>query len=113
MCKVRHYLDSHEGLVVIDHPLGDTLLNKDATKHIAKQAVELGAIQIEFTPQNSFKSQALADFMVEWIGIQQQASTSKPEHWAMYFHGLLRGVADRVLLILPFRKHLKYVLQFL
>ena len=58
-CKLRHYFESHKITVVIDFPLGDILHNKDATGRISKWAVELGALNIDFTPQKAIKSQAL------------------------------------------------------
>ena len=64
-CKLRHYFESHKITVVIDFPLGDILHNKDATGRISKWAVELGALNIEFTLQKAIKSQALADFVAE------------------------------------------------
>ena len=68
--KLRHYFESHKITVVIDFPLGDILHNKDATGRISKWAVELGALNIDFTPRKAIKSQALADFVAEWIEIQ-------------------------------------------
>jgi hypothetical protein len=39
--------------MVIDFPLGDILHNRDGTKHISKWAVELGALNVDFTPTKS------------------------------------------------------------
>ena len=64
--KLHHYFESHKITVVIDFPLGDILRNKDATGHISKWAVELGALNIDFTLRKAIKSQALADFVAEW-----------------------------------------------
>ena len=74
--KLRHYFESHKITVVIDFPLGDMLRNKDATGHISKWAVELGALHIGFTPRKAIKSQALADFVAEWTEIQQPISSA-------------------------------------
>ena len=64
--KLRHYFKSHKITVVTDFPLGDILHNRDATGRISKWAVELGALNIDFTPRKAIKSQALADFVAEW-----------------------------------------------
>ena len=64
--KLRHYFESHKITVVTDFPLGDILHNRDATGRISKWAVELGALNIGFTPRKAIKSQALADFVAEW-----------------------------------------------
>jgi deoxyribose-phosphate aldolase len=48
--KLHHYFESHKITVVIDFPLGDILHNRGATGRISKSAVELGALNIDFTP---------------------------------------------------------------
>jgi hypothetical protein len=67
--KLRHYFDDHKITVVTNFLLGDILHNRDATGHISKWAVELGALNIKFTPCKAIKSQALVDFIDEWIEI--------------------------------------------
>ena len=64
--KRRHYFESHKITMVTDFPLGDILHNRDATGRISKWAVELGALNIDFTPRKAIKSQALADFVANW-----------------------------------------------
>jgi deoxyribose-phosphate aldolase len=68
--KLRHYFKSHKITVVTDFPLGDILHNRDATGHISKWALELDALNIDFTPRKAIKSQSLVDFVAEWIEIQ-------------------------------------------
>ena len=68
--KLHHYYDEHEIVVVTDYPLGGILHNRDTTGRISKRAVELGTLHISFTPHKAIKSQALADFVVEWTEIQ-------------------------------------------
>jgi hypothetical protein len=64
--KLHHYFDEHKIIVVTDFPLGDILRNRDASGRISKSAVELGALNIEFTPRKAINSQALAEFIAEW-----------------------------------------------
>ena len=78
--KLCHYFESHKITVVIDFPLGDILHNRDATGRISKWAVELGALNIDFTPRKAIKSQALADFVAEWTEIQQPMSNTILDH---------------------------------
>ena len=66
--------------MVIDFPLGDILHNRDPTGRISKWAVELGALNIDFTPRKAIKSQALADFVAEWTEIQQPLSDTILDH---------------------------------
>ena len=68
--QLHHYFESHKITVVIDFPLGDILHNRDTSGHISKWVVELGALNINFTPRKAIKSQALEDFVVEWTEIQ-------------------------------------------
>ena len=64
--KLRHYFDEYKISVVTDFPLGGILHNQDATGHISKWAVKLGALELKFTPRTAIKSQALVDFLAEW-----------------------------------------------
>jgi hypothetical protein len=111
--KLRHYFQEYSISVVTDYPLGDILQNQDATGRISKWVVELGALNIDFKPRTTIKSQALVDFMAEWRQNQLPTQTERPEHWVMYFDGSLNleGAGAGVLLISPTGEQLKYVLQ--
>jgi ribonuclease HI len=111
--KLRHYFQEYSITVVTDYPLGDILRNQDATGRISKWAVELGALNIDFKPRTTIKSQALVDFMAEWWENQLPTPTERLEHWVMYFDGSLKleGAGAGVLLISPKGEQLKYVLQ--
>jgi hypothetical protein len=113
--KLRHYFEGHKITIVKDFPLGDILRNRDATGCISKWAVELRALNINFSPRKAIKSQALVDFVVEWTKIQQPALDAFLDHWKMYFDGSLKlGRAGAgVLFISSEGKQLKYVLQIL
>jgi hypothetical protein len=65
--KLRHYFDAYYISVVTEYPLGDILRNKEASGRIIKWAVELGTYTIDFRPRHTIKSQALADFIAEWM----------------------------------------------
>jgi hypothetical protein len=99
--KLRHYIESHKITVIIDFPLGDISHNRDATGRISKWAVELRALNIDFSSRKAIKSQALADFVAEWTEIQQPALDTFLDHWKMYFDGSLKlgGVGVGVLFI--------------
>jgi ribonuclease HI len=113
--KLRHYFDEYKITVITDFLLADILHNQDATGHISKWVVELGALSIDFKPHTTIKSQALVDFMAEWRENQIPTPVDKPEHWTMYFDGSLKldGDGARVLFISPRGEQLKYVLQIL
>jgi hypothetical protein len=100
--------------VVTNFPLKYILRNRDATRCISKWVVELGALNIDFTSRKDIKSQALVDFIAEWIELQQPTLDAILDHWKMYFNGSLKlGASAGVLFISPDGKQLKYVLQIL
>ena len=63
--KLRHYFHENKITMVTNFPLQDILRNRDATGRISKWAVELGALNLDFKPRTSIKSQALSDFIAE------------------------------------------------
>jgi len=89
--------------VVSNFPLGNILHNRDATGHISKWSVKLGAQNIEFIPRKAIKSQVLADFIAEWTEAQQPTPTVILDHWKMYFNGSLKlgGIGTGTLFISP------------
>ena len=113
--KLRHYFQNFTIMVVTKYPLGDILHNCDATRCISKWAIELGSFTIKFKPRNTIKSQALIDFVAEWTQHQLPPTTTRPEHWTMYFDGSLwlEGGGAGVLLISPNGEQLRYVLQIM
>jgi hypothetical protein len=78
--KLCYYLDEYKISVVIDFPLADILYNREASGHIFKWAVELGALCIDFKARTAIKSQALVDFMAEWRENQVAAPANMPKH---------------------------------
>jgi hypothetical protein len=78
--KLRHYFQEYSISVITDYPLGDILRNQDATARISKWAIELGALNIDFKPRTAIKSQALVDFMAEWLENLLHSPTERPEH---------------------------------
>ena len=65
--KVAHYFSDHSVSVVSDAPLSEILNNRDATGRVAKWAIELLPPDIKFEANKVIKSQAIADFLAEWI----------------------------------------------
>jgi hypothetical protein len=62
---------------------------------------------ISFAPQKAIKSQALADFLAEWVDTQLPTAPIQPELWTMYFDGSLMktGAGAGLLFISPLGKH--------
>jgi hypothetical protein len=95
--KLRHYFESHPVTVVSSFPLGEIIQCREASGRIAKWAVELMGETISFAPRKAIKSQALADFLAEWVDTQLPTAPIQAELWTMYFDGsLMKTCALRV-----------------
>jgi hypothetical protein len=75
--------------------------------------MEVGQYDVEFVPWWTIKSQALADFIVEWTDLGLRGIGVLLDHWIMYFDGLytLKGARASVVLIPPEGDMLKYAIQ--
>jgi hypothetical protein len=51
--------------------------------------MELCPFDLEFTHHDTIKSQALADFMVEWTDLSIPTSQRPVDYWKIYFDGSL------------------------
>jgi hypothetical protein len=100
LAKVTTLSLEYSIVIVTDYPLSDLLRNQDATGRISKWVVELGALNIDFKPCSTIKSQTLFNFMAEWRENQLPTPTERPELWVMYFDGSLKleGASAGVLL---------------
>ena len=69
---------------------------------MAKWAIELIPLDIKFEAKKAIKSQAIADFLAEWIE-QQLPTQVHSEHWTMFFDGskMLNGSGAGVVLVSP------------
>ena len=56
-------------MVVTSFPLGDIVRNRDTAGRISKWALELMGHDIRYVPRTANKSQALADFIAEWMEV--------------------------------------------
>jgi hypothetical protein len=91
--------------------------------------VELAEFQLDFQPRHAIKSQALADFIVEWTspssipegpGPDSDPTPVKPRgpvitepHWTLYFDGSAHQQVGgaRVILIYPSGDQVKYMVH--
>jgi hypothetical protein len=60
----------HQIEVHTSSTLGEILNNREATRKIAKWAIELFMYDIIYKPRTVIKAQVLSDFVAEWIEIQ-------------------------------------------
>ena len=101
--KLKHYFQEHPIIVVISAPLAHIIQNREATGRIAKWAIELGAYHIKYEPRTVIKSQALVDFINDWIEIQAPQDKPVTKYWTMHFDGSrqLQGSGVSVVLASP------------
>ncbi|KAK1646783.1 hypothetical protein QYE76_064588 [Lolium multiflorum] len=111
--KLKHYFEEHPMKVVSEAPISDIMGNKDASGRIAKWAIQLSPYVPVYERRDAIKSQALADFLVDWAEIQYKPPEHKIEYWKMHFDGskLKEGLGAGVVLTSPKADHLRYVLQ--
>jgi hypothetical protein len=68
--RLKPYFQAHPITVVSSAPLADIIGSKEATGRVAKWAIEIAAYGIQYEPRTAIKSQALADFLVDWAETQ-------------------------------------------
>ena len=77
--NLKHYFRAHKITVPSSQPLGDILSNKEAYGRIGKWATELCQFELNYVSRIAIKSQALADFMVDWTPLAHQAPQPQPQ----------------------------------
>jgi len=100
-------------MVVSSFPLGEIIQNRQATGRIAKWSVKLMGETLTYAPRKAIKSQALADFVIEWTDTQLPPAQVQAELWTMYFDGSLMkiGAGVGLLFISPLDVHIRYVIR--
>jgi hypothetical protein len=85
--RLPHYFQQHKISVVSSAPLQDIIHNHDATGRVAKWAIKIGTHCIKYEPRSAIKSQALADFLIDWHEAQQKEKLPYLQYWTMFFNG--------------------------
>lgn len=65
--RLQPYFQSHSIIVLIDQPLKSILQMIDILGHLAKWAIEIGELNIEYKPRFIIKAQVIVDFIMEYI----------------------------------------------
>jgi hypothetical protein len=93
--------------------LGEILNNREATRKIAKWAIELSMHDIVYKPRIAIKAQALSNFVAEWIETQTPPKERELEYWTINFDGSLQlqGAGAGIMVTSPKGESIKYVLQ--
>src|SRR4051812_6151943 len=80
---------------------------------VAKWAIKLAPYTIFYQPRTAIKSQALADFLVDWAETQYLPPAPDSTHWRLHFDGskMRTGLGAGVILTSPKGDKLRYTLQ--
>ena len=89
--------------MVSSAPLGDMIQNKEATGRVAKWAIELGPHGLKYMPRTAIKSQALVDFINDWMRLQALEDKPDNTYCTIHFDGSrqLEGSGAGVVLTSP------------
>jgi hypothetical protein len=77
--KLRHYFEAHTIKVLTKQPLNDIFSNSDNFRIISKWVMELSEYVVDFEKHSVIKSQALANFVVEWMEPRSVTEGEDPE----------------------------------
>jgi hypothetical protein len=110
---LSHYFQSHRIEIHTSSTLGEILNNREATRKIAKWAIELSMYDVVYKPRTAIKAQALSNFVAEWIETQTTPKERELEYWTINFDGSLQiqGTGARILVTPPKGESFKYVMQ--
>ncbi|KAL0449020.1 UNVERIFIED_CONTAM: Transposon Tf2-12 polyprotein [Sesamum latifolium] len=108
--KLRPYFQSHQIIVLTNHPLKQVLANPELSGRMVKWAVELSEFDIEFHPRPTIKAQVLADFIIEMA--HDEASISAPI-WSLYVDGSSTAIGSGAGIVLesPQGDKLEYAIK--
>src|SRR4051812_15501604 len=111
--KLKHYFQEHPIRVICEAPISDILGSKDASGRVTKWAIELAPYTPQYDRRDAIKSQAVAEFFVDWMEMQYEPPLPDPNYWKMHFDGskTKMGLGAGIVLTSPKRYQLNYVLQ--
>src|SRR5215216_6837855 len=111
--KLKQYFQEHTITIVCTAPLAEIMGNRDASGRVAKWAIELAPFTIFYQPRTAIKSQALADFLIDWAETQYLPPAPDSTHWRMHFDGskMRTGLGAGIVLTSTKGDKLRYTLQ--
>jgi ribonuclease HI len=102
--KLRHYFQAYHIIVPSSQPLKDIMRTREATGRIGKWAMELNEFSIDYVHRSSIQSQALADFITDWMsGAHEEKTNKDAEAWTVFCDGSWGtfGAGAAVVLVTP------------
>ncbi|XP_074277905.1 uncharacterized protein LOC141601515 [Silene latifolia] len=107
--KLRHYFESHTIHVVTNYPLKSLMRKPELSGRISKWSIHLSGYDIRYDPRMAIKSQALVDFVSDFIPTIQNLADKEiltlkgdkdAEVWQMHIDGASNQKGEYEALIL-------------
>ncbi|XP_020230287.1 uncharacterized protein LOC109811062 [Cajanus cajan] len=86
--KLRHYFQSYEVIVRMDHPIRQVLQKPDLAGRMMKWSIELLEYSIKYEPRGAIKAQALANFVMELTSPADEGEIGETQ-WILSVDGAL------------------------
>ena len=102
--KLGLYFQTYHIIVPSSQPLKDIIRNRKATGRVGKWVAELNEFTIYFVHRSSIQSQALADFIIDWMPrAHEEVHPTDTEVWTVVCDGSWGtfGVGAAAILISP------------
>jgi len=98
--KLKHYFQAHKITIPSSFPLDNIFKNPEAIGQIGKWATKINDFAIEFVGRNAIKSQALADFLVDWTPNTHNTAEVTEPIWIVHIDGAWGSAGARIVVIL-------------
>jgi hypothetical protein len=102
--KLQHYFQAYHIIVPSSQPLKDIMRNREAIGRIGKWVAELNEFSIDYVHRSSVQSQALADFIANWMpGAHEEETNKDAKAWTVFYDGSWGtfGAGAAVVLVAP------------
>jgi hypothetical protein len=112
--KLRHYFQAYHIIIPSSQPLKDIMRNREATGRIGKWATELNEFIIDYVHRSSIQSQALANFIADWMpGAHEEGTSKDVEAWIVFCDGSWGtfGVGAAAVLVEPSKVKTCYAIK--
>lgn len=113
--KLRLYFQAHSIKVLTNQPIRQVLHRPEASERLLKWSIELSQFDIIYQPRATIKEQALADFVVECMGYDDEKDDPMVNRlrWQLYVDGASNDHDSRVgiVLITPEGRKIWYTLK--
>ena len=81
--KLQSYFQANPILVMTDQPIRKYMNKPKAARRMVQWAIELSQFDIEYHPRTAITAQALVEFIVEVILLEDENLTNKTEQWTI------------------------------